>query len=414
MQKKSKGFAVPRGFLFAAGAAGLRTHGSGPDVALIYSLEPARVAALFTTNRVKAAPVLLSQEHLRRTKQMAEAIVVNAGNANCATGAEGMTAARVCSSRAAELLGIRPTEVLLASTGVIGVPLDESLITGVLPALVRRMHPDGYAAASRAIMTTDTRPKVSSRTITLSGHRVTILGMCKGAGMIYPRVAPASGPHAGLHATMLTFLLTDAAVEPKFLRDAARRACDLSFNRISVDGDTSTNDSVFLLANGMAGGRAIGGNSAAARSFTDALIQVTQELAIAMVKDGEGAGKIAEIRVEGGRSERQAEAIARSIALSPLVKTAIAGADPNWGRILSAAGNAGVALDPGRVDIYLNRMRVCRKGGAAKFSEKAATKLLQSKEVLIRVVIGQGSALARFWTCDFTEEYIRINASYRT
>ena len=400
---------MPRGFLFAAGAADLRTHGSGPDVALIYSLTPARVAALFTTNRVKAAPVLVSQEHLRRSGQMAQAIVVNAGNANCATGPQGMAAARACSSKASELLNIRAAEVLLASTGVIGVPLDTQRITSALPALVRRLHPEGYAAASRAIMTTDTRAKVSSRTIAISGRHITILGMCKGAGMIYPRVASSA-----LHATMLTFLMTDAAVEAKFLQAAARRACDLSFNRISVDGDTSTNDTVFVLANGMAGGRAIGGSSAAARSFSEALLEVTQELAIAMVKDGEGAGKIAEIRIEGARSEQQADAIGRAIALSPLVKTALAGADPNWGRILSAAGNAGVAFDPGRVDIYINRMRVCRKGGAAEFNEKAAIKLLQSKEVLIRIILGQGTASARFWTCDFTEEYIRINASYRT
>jgi glutamate N-acetyltransferase/amino-acid N-acetyltransferase len=265
------------------------------------------------------------------------------------------------------------------------------------------MHPEGYAAASRAILTTDTRPKVASRTITLAGRRFTILGMAKGAGMIYPRMA-----------TMLGFLFTDAAVEPGFLRKAARRACDLSFNRISVDGDTSTNDTLFLMANGMAGGREIREGDAAAKKFFDALAGVCQELAIEMVRDGEGAKKVAEIRIEQARSERQAEAIARAIALSPLVKTALAGADPNWGRILSAAGNAGVAFDPSRVDIYLNRMRVCRKGGAAEFNEAAAIKLLEAKEVLIRVVIGQGKAAARFWTCDFTEDYIRINASYRT
>lgn len=401
---------MPRGFLFAAGEGGLRTHGSGPDVAIMYSLAPARVAALFTANRVKAAPVLLSARHLGASRNTAQAIVVNAGNANCATGAPGMAAARACASRAAALLKIFPRQVLLASTGVIGVPLEARRITDLLPTLVRRMHPEGAARASRAILTTDTRPKAASRTISLSGRRITIMGMCKGSGMIYPRLKPA--------ATMLAFLFTDAAVDLRFLQKAARRACDLSFNRISVDGDTSTNDTVFLMANGMAGGRSIGEGigekSRAADKFFETLVELMQELALAMVRDGEGAKKVAEIRVEGARSERQADAIARSIALSPLVKTALAGADPNWGRILSAAGNAGVAFDPHRTDIYINRIRVCAKGGAAEFDEAAAGKLLAAKDVLLRIVLGQGRAQVRFWTCDFTNEYIRINASYRT
>ena len=405
-KSKQKTISVPRGFLFAAGDGGLRTHGSGPDVGLAYSLVPARVAALFTANRVKAAPVLVSERHLRASRHTAQAIVVNAGNANCATGAHGMQAACDCASRAAALLKIPASQVLLASTGVIGVPLDLRRITDLLPALVRRMHPEGWSSMARAMLTTDTRPKVVSRLFTIGGRRITILGMAKGAGMIYPRLKPS--------ATMLAFLFTDAVVEPQFLQRAAARACELSFNRISVDGDTSTNDTVFLMANGMAGGRAIGEKSAAAEKFFDALVAATQELAMALVRDGEGAKKVAEIRVEQARSEKQADAIARAIALSPLVKTALAGADPNWGRILSAAGNAGVQFDPHRTDIYLNRMRVCRHGGAAKFNEAAASKLLQAKDVLIRVTLRQGSAQARFWTCDFTADYIRINASYRT
>jgi glutamate N-acetyltransferase/amino-acid N-acetyltransferase len=403
MPKQDTKIVVPRGFLFAAGEGGLRAHGSGPDVAVMFSLVPARAAALFTTNRVKAAPVLVSKEHLQRNGRVAQAIVVNAGNANCATGAAGMRAAKQCASRAAELLRIPREQVLLASTGVIGVPLDARRITALLPTLARRLHPEGCRAASRAILTTDTRPKIASRTFALAGRRATILGMCKGAGMIYPRLA-----------TMLAFFFTDAAIEPRFLQRAARRMCDLSFNRISVDGDTSTNDTLYVMANGMAGNAAIREKDRAAATFLDALTAVAQELAIAMVRDGEGARKVAEIRVEGAGSEKQAEAIARAIALSPLVKTALAGADPNWGRILSAAGNAGVEFDPERVNIYIGRMRVCRNGGAAEFNEAAAKKLLRAKEVLLRVALGQGKAQARFWTCDFTEEYIRINASYRT
>lgn len=394
---------IPQGFLFAAGEAGLRTHGSGPDVALAYSTVPARVAALFTTNRVKAAPVLVSQDHLKRGRRVARAIVVNAGNANCATGPAGMRAAQECARQAAKLLGLPREQVLVASTGVIGVPLDARRLTGQLPALARRLHPEGYEAMSRAILTTDTRPKVAGQSLTVSGHRVRILGIAKGAGMIYPRLA-----------TMLVFIFTDAAVEPRFLQTAAQRMCDGSFNRISVDGDTSTNDTVFLMANGLAGNPTIRARGASAEKFAQALVEVSQTLAIELVRDGEGARKLAEIRVEGAASEKQADAVARSIALSSLVKTALAGADPNWGRILSAAGNAGVEFDPSRVNIYLNRTLVCRRGGAADFDEAALQRELQDKSVLIRVVLGQGKAQARFWTCDFTEEYVRINASYRT
>jgi len=404
--------ALPRGYLFAAGEGGLRTHGSGPDVALIYSAVPARVAALFTANRVKAAPVLVSRDHLRRGRGIAQAIVVNAGNANCATGEHGMRAARMCAKRAAELLQIAPHQVLLASTGVIGVPLDARRITDLLPALVRRLHPECCAAVSQAILTTDTRPKIASRTISLDGQRITILGMAKGAGMIYPRLAPPAP--AARSATMLAFLFTDAAVESRYLRKAAQRACERSFNRISVDGDTSTNDTLFLMANGAAGNAPVREKTPAAPRFFEALVEVAQQLALELVRDGEGAKKVAEIRVERARSEQQAEAIARAIALSPLVKTALAGADPNWGRILSACGNAGVAFDPGGVDIYINRIRVCKNGAAANFDEAAANQQLAAKEVLIRVVLSQGKTEARFWTCDFTEDYIRINASYRT
>ncbi|MCZ6490519.1 MAG: bifunctional glutamate N-acetyltransferase/amino-acid acetyltransferase ArgJ [Acidobacteria bacterium] len=403
MTKATKNIQVPKGFLFAAAEGGLRTHGHGPDVALIYSMVPARVAALFTTNRLQAAPIKISRDHLRRSRHAAQAILVNAGNANCATGAQGERAARQCAAKAAELFRIRPEHVLVASTGVIGVPLEARRITGLLPTLVRRMHPRAVHAVSRAILTTDTRPKVVSRTIPLAGRPITILGISKGAGMIYPRMA-----------TMLGFFFTDAALDPRFVQAAARRMCAASFNRISVDGDTSPNDTVYLMANGMAGNRAITEKGPAGKKFLQTLTEIAQQLAIAMVADGEGAHRVAEIRVEGAASEKQAEALARSIALSPLVKTALAGADPNWGRILSAAGNAGVEFDPRRADIYLNRVRVCRQGGAAKFSEAAVQRQLRGKQVLIRLVLQGGKATARFWTCDFTKEYIRINASYRT
>jgi len=394
---------VPQGFLFAAGSAGLRRHGSGPDVCLMYSVAAARVAAVFTTNRVKAAPVLVAQDHLRQSRHIAQAIVVNAGNANCATGAGGMRVARKCAQEGAKLLGLQPEQVLVASTGVIGVPLDAGVITGQLPALVRRLHPDGYRVASQAILTTDTRPKVAARSFSVGRRGVRILGIAKGAGMIYPRMA-----------TMLGFFFTDADIEPRFLDGALRRVCGESFNRISVDGDTSTNDAVFLLANGMSGAPKIGSRSAAAGRFLRALGEVAQTLAIELVRDGEGAKKVAEILVQGAVSEREAEKVARSIAMSSLVKTAIAGGDPNWGRILSAAGNSGVDIDPARVSVYINRTLVCRRGAAADFSEAALQRELRAQDVQIRVRLGRGKAKASFWTCDFTEEYVRINASYRT
>jgi len=400
---KPKSVDVPQGFLFAAGEAGLRTHGSGPDVGLVYSVVPARAAALFTANRVKAAPVEVSQEHLQKARHIAQAIVVNAGNANCATGAQGIRTARQCSAKAAELLRIPPEQVLLASTGVIGVPMDAKHITSLLPALVRRIRSDNFAAVSKAILTTDTRPKVVSRAISFSGRTVRILGMAKGAGMINPCLA-----------TMLGFLFTDAAVDAGFLQAAAPRMGDLSFNRISVDGDTSTNDTVFLMANGLAGNPPIAGNGIAAKKFLEALTDVAQQLAIKIVTDGEGARKLVEIQVERAATEVQATAIARSIGLSSLVKTAMAGADPNWGRILSAAGNAKVEFNPMFADIYLNGVLVCRRGGAAEFNESALQRKLRGKNISVRMILREGTAQAAFWTCDLTEEYIRINASYRT
>ncbi len=403
MKEKNTSVYVPRGFIFAAVEAGLRTHGKGPDLGLIYSTVPARVAALFTANRVKAAPVTISQQHLQRSHNLAQAIVANAGNANCATGAHGLEVARQCSTKTAELFSIPTVQVLLASTGVIGVPLDGRRITDLLPALAGRLRPDGYAAVSKAILTTDTRPKVASRRIFLGGRTINILGMSKGAGMINPCLA-----------TMLAFLFTDAAVDARFLRAATPRLGELSFNRISVDGDTSTNDTVFLMANGMAGNRPLKPREPAGRKFLQALTEVAQELAIKIVMDGEGARKLIEIRVEKAASEAQASAIARSVGLSSLVKTALAGADPNWGRILSAAGNAKVEFNPYLADIFLNEVLVCREGGATDFNEPALQRKLRGREILVRLVLRAGTAKASFWTCDFTEEYVRINASYRT
>jgi glutamate N-acetyltransferase/amino-acid N-acetyltransferase len=383
---------LPLGFCYAATYAGI---GKVPkdDVALILSDTSAAAAAVFTKNRVVAGPVLVARRNLRASQGRMQAVLVNAGNANCAT----RTAEHVAleSVRAtAELLHIRHDSVLPASTGVIGVELDPALLLNALPKLKANLHPENFEAAAEAIMTTDTRRKTAFAEV--KGSR--LAGMTKGSGMIHPRMA-----------TTLGFVLTDAAVPPAVLRTALKKAIEQSFNRISVDGDTSTNDTVAVLANGASKVRPT------ARAFEDALTEVLESLAKQIVRDGEGARKLVTIEVSGASSDSGAEKIARSIANSPLVKTAIAGSDPNWGRILSAAGNAGVIFDPRETDIDLQGVAVCRDGLAADFSEAELKKLLDAPDCLIRFSIqGRGRGRTRFWTCDFTEEYIRINASYRT
>jgi len=390
---------LPLGYRFAATYAGIRKTALD-DLALMVSDRLASAAAVFTSNRVKAAPLLISGRHLEISKGRSRAIVANAGNANCAT-PTGMAVARATAKACAAELGIRAHEVLLASTGVIGVPLDGSLIVNALPRLAACLAPSNFEAVSRAIMTTDTVPKTAYTEIQLKGGVVRIAGMVKGSGMIHPRMA-----------TMLGFLFTDADFKPAELSAILRSAVERSFNRISVDGDTSTNDTVYLLANGASGVRPA---PAERGRIQAALAEVAEKLAVAIVRDGEGARKLLTIDVTGAASDAEAEALARSIANSPLLKTALAGADPNWGRVLSAAGNSGAKFDPSRVDIDWNNIPVCRRGTAAEFSEEQAKRSLEAPESALHFTIrGRGKGCARFWTCDFTEEYVRINASYRT
>jgi glutamate N-acetyltransferase/amino-acid N-acetyltransferase len=301
------------------------------------------------------------------------------------------------STRAAgEALGIAPHCVLPASTGVIGVELDVRRIISALPKLKAALNPGSFDATAAAILTTDTRPKTAFAAI--KGGRAVLAGMAKGSGMIHPRMA-----------TTLAFVMTDAVVPPTALRTALKQAVERSFNRISVDGDTSTNDTVAVFANGASK------VTPSAKGFGEALAEVLASLAQQIVKDGEGARKFVTIEVRGAPTDRAAEKIARSIANSPLVKTAIAGSDPNWGRILSAAGNAGVAFDPRHADIDMQKVAVCRGGLAADFSEDELKRKLDAPECSIQFALrGRGRGQTRFWTCDFTEEYIRINASYRT
>ena len=383
---------LPLGFRYSAAFAGIRKV-MKDDLALIVSDTRATAAAVFTQNRVVAGPVEVARRNVRAARGRMRGILVNAGNANCAT--KTSVAVAVETSRAvAKALGARAEEVLPASTGVIGVELDPSLILNAIPSLVAGLSPDRFGDAARAIMTTDLVMKTAFAEV--KGAR--IAGMTKGSGMIHPRMA-----------TTLGFVMTDAVIAPDVLRLALKRACEKTFNRISVDGDTSTNDTVAVLANGASGARP------RITAFEAALTEVLESLAKQIVKDGEGAKKLVTIDVEGATSERAAEKIARCIANSPLVKTAIAGSDPNWGRILSAAGNSGISFDPKRVDIDFQGVAVCRAGVAADFSEDELKKKLDEPECAVKFAIrGRGRGRARFWTCDFTEEYIKINASYRT
>ncbi|MCC6392411.1 MAG: bifunctional glutamate N-acetyltransferase/amino-acid acetyltransferase ArgJ [Bryobacterales bacterium] len=390
---------LPLGYRYASLYAGIRKVAQD-DLALIASDTPAACAGVFTQNRVQAAPVKVCKAHLKESRGVAGAILINAGNANCAT-RSGDRVALACCKAVAKLRKSPVSHVLPASTGVIGVELDPRLITDALPKLVASLSDRNFEAVSRAIMTTDTRPKTASAEVAAGKGTVTIAGMTKGAGMIMPMMA-----------TTLGFVMTDAAIAPSMLAGMLREANEESYSRMSVDGDTSTNDTLLLLANGASGQKI----SAKDRNvFTEALAHVMQDLARQIARDGEGAKKLITIHVEGAPSNDAAARIARAIANSPLVKTAVAGSDPNWGRIVMAAGNSGVAFEPAQVDVYMQGVRVCRKGLAAPFSEDALKAKLDEKEVDIHFVIqGGGEGQTRFWTCDFTEEYIRINASYRT
>jgi glutamate N-acetyltransferase/amino-acid N-acetyltransferase len=390
---------LPLGYRYAATYAGIR-QAEKDDVALIVSGLPAAAAAVFTQNRVQAAPVKLCRRHLAASRGSAGAILVNAGNANCATRTGDAVALNCCRS-AARLLRLPVAQVLPASTGVIGVEMNAKLVTNALPRLVAGLREDGFGNVARAIMTTDTVAKEAFGQVKLRRGTVRIAGMTKGSGMIQPRMA-----------TTLGFVLTDAQIPVAMLRRMLRRGVERSYSRISVDGDTSTNDTLLLLANGASGVRP---DPKEMPAVEQGLAAVMEDLARSIARDGEGARKLITILISGAATDDAAAQMARAIANSPLVKTAVAGSDPNWGRILSAAGNAGVAFDPRKVDIDMQGMPVCRGGLAARFSESELKQKLDAPECEIRLTLrGKGLGNSRFWTCDLTEGYIRINASYRT
>ena len=395
--------ALPLGFRFAATACGLKKTGA-LDLALLSSDVPASAAAVFTQNLVVAAPVRISQRNLLVSKGRMRAVIVNAGNANCAT-RTGDAVALATSKAAAKLLRLPVAQVIPSSTGVIGVQLPVEKILRALPGLARnrRASARSFTELSLAICTTDTRPKTASATFKMSGKRIHLLGCAKGAGMIHPNMA-----------TTLAFVASDAAIPPSLLQRTLRQVTARTFNAISVDGDTSTNDTLLVLANGAAGAPRISSGSKAHRQFTAALEEVCGSLARQIVADGEGAQRVIAIEVRGAKTEAAARKIAETIATSPLVKTAFAGGDPNWGRIFAAAGRASVNFDPALVEITMAGVKVLRKGQPLPFIVRAASNRLLAEYVPIVVDLHAGGSRARYWTCDFTAEYVRINASYRT
>ncbi len=402
--------ALPRGFRFAAVKAGIKPSGRA-DFAVAVAEEGASAAAMFTSNRVQAAPITVGRRHLARSGGCVRVIAVNAGNANCATGQMGIVACEQVCRAAAEHFKCKGHEVFPSSTGIIGVPLPAEKLVAALPAVKSELADDAMAFAgfAQAILTTDTRAKGAHASFDGEGKTVRIAGVCKGAGMIHPRLAPA------LHATMLVYLFTDALIGPAALDGYLGDAVEVSFNRISIDGDTSTNDTVLLLASGASGVEITASDTKAGTKFRSALAEVCTSLAKQIVSDGEGVGHVVELQIEGAPSDADALTVAKSIAHSMLVKTAWAGADPNWGRLMAAVGYSGVALDAEKIAIWFGDLPICVNGGRApEYDEGAAHAYLEQREYSIRIALGLGEGRCRFWTCDLSAEYVRINAEYST
>lgn len=387
------------GFAAGGAAVGLKKK-NAMDLGLLVSESPASVAGVFTRNRVQAAPVLLCKK--RVASGQCRAVIVNSGNANCCTGPQGMSDAEAMGRAAAAALGVPEDMVLVASTGVIGRPLEVSRISAGVPELVERLRPDGFEDLAKAMMTTDQVPKWRCLNRTTPDGQFTLCGVVKGAGMIRPDMA-----------TMLCFVATDAEVAPGVLKDMLVRSVDRSFNRITVDGDTSTNDTVLLMANGHSG---VCVNRGKAREiFQEALDALLLDLARWVVRDGEGATKVVDIRVVRAANRADADRIADTIANSPLVKTAISGEDANWGRILAAAGRAGVVVEPDALDLYFGDVQMVRAGvGCGAAAETRATEIMKTPEYAITLDLNAGSGQASRVTCDFSIDYVKINADYRS
>jgi glutamate N-acetyltransferase/amino-acid N-acetyltransferase len=395
------GVCAPRGYEAAGVKAGIKPKLEKKDLCLLVSQKPALAAGMYTSNLVKAPALMINRENI--AKGRISAIVANSGNANSCTGSWGEKDTYSMMETAASLLGCKAQEVLVASTGVIGVRLPMDKITSGIKEAYEQLSPGGGENAAVAIMTTDTRPKQAAVSLQIDEHTLYIGGMAKGSGMIHPNMA-----------TLLVFLTTDAMITSDALNGALKAAVDRSFNMVSIDGDMSTNDMVLMLANGLADNPTIEKGSEEASLFTEALTLLCIKLAKEIASDGEGATKLVEIQVSGAESPSDAKLVARSISNSNLVKTAIHGADANWGRILAAAGYSEARFDPDKVSIYLGDIQVFHDGQVVAFDEDSAKEYLLGTEVLIKVCLGTGSFQATAWTCDLTSDYIKINASYRT
>jgi glutamate N-acetyltransferase/amino-acid N-acetyltransferase len=407
----SGGVTTPQGFRAAGISAGIKRSVQGPDaqagpapgpldLALLVSEVPATAAAVFTTNLAQAAPILVSREHLARSHGLVRAIVVNSGCANACTGEEGVRVAREMAAEAAHVVGCPVEQVLVASTGVIGVSLPIAKIRAALPAAAAALSAEHGDAAARAIMTTDPFPKQASVQVAIGGRTIDIGGMAKGSGMIEPMMA-----------TMLAFVTTDASVPRPLLDRALSEAVHDTFNAITVDGECSTNDCVMLLANGAAG---VTVDESSYQDFVNGLGTVCRELALGIVRGGEGATKLVTVRVTGAASASDARRAAKAIANSPLVKTAIHGGDPNWGRLIAVAGRAGVAFDLSRATVTIGPTVLFEDGRPHDEEAPRAAEYLKRTEIDVSVGLGAGSATSTVWTCDLSAEYVRINADYRT
>ncbi|MFC5864014.1 bifunctional glutamate N-acetyltransferase/amino-acid acetyltransferase ArgJ [Acidicapsa dinghuensis] len=400
-------FLIPAGFRFAATTAGLKPSGR-PDFAMIVADEAASAAAMYTANRITAAPLTVDKANMAATGGRVRVVAINAGNANCAAGQAGLDAAYATCNAAAIEFGCTPDEVFPSSTGIIGVPLPAEKLISALPRIKAALgaESDHFQQVAQAILTTDLVEKTAFARLSIEGKEVRIAAVGKGSGMIHPRLVTAVP-----HATMLVYILTDAEIEPAVLQSMLDSAVNVGFNRISVDGDTSTNDTVLLLASGASGVKI----DADHREFAAALKLVATSLARQIVADGEGVKHVVELQIQGATSDADALKVAKYIAHSPLVKTAWAGSDPNWGRLMAAIGNSGAEIDPERIDIWFGDLRICRDGGrAVELDQAAAHAYLLQSEFSIRIELNQGDGSCIFWTTDLTAEYVRINADYST
>lgn len=387
------------GFLFSGIESGLKKKG-GKDLGLIYSEVPANVAGLFTRNRVQAAPVRIDRDRIQ--SGICQAVIVNSGNANCCTGDRGVRDALAMAKAAATQLGISEDSVLVSSTGVIGEPLPIEKIETAVPDLIKTADGEGIYNLAEAIMTTDTEPKVVSGQGQIDGKVFTVIGVAKGSGMIRPDLA-----------TLLCFIVSDISASSELLKEMLQAACDVSLNRITIDGDTSTNDTVLLLANGESD--IIVKSTVHKKIFQRVLDEVVFNLAKLLVKDGEGATKLVEIIVKGAETDKNARLVADAVAHSNLVKTALFGEDANWGRILAAAGRAGVSIEPDKIDIFFDAVQMVSKGvGCGKSAEAQATEVLKKPEFAITIDLHLGNGWAFVYTCDFSVDYVKINADYRS